>query len=291
MKITNKLGLPEAFVQMAQSDYKPTPKRYSATALLKGVREVVLERRHGDEIEIDVSDMIWALFGQAVHSVLEHQKEGTSELKEEYASMPVEGVPGYSVSGRFDLYNAEKKTITDYKVCSVWKVIFGDFSDWKKQILVYAAIMEYCGFPVEWGEVIPIMRDYSNRDAKIKPDYPQSQVAKIRFKVDPSNLEQIKTFIHDRISQLAAAEALPDNGLPICTPEERFNSGDKYAVMRKGRKTALRVLASREEAEQWMQDNGGDSIQCRAGEDKKCKDYCSACQFCNYYREHVKGAG
>jgi hypothetical protein len=44
--------------------------------------------------------MIWALFGQAVHSVLEHQKEGTSELKEEYASMPVEGVPGYSVSGK-----------------------------------------------------------------------------------------------------------------------------------------------------------------------------------------------
>jgi hypothetical protein len=47
MKITNKLGLPEAFVQMAQSDYKPTPKRYSATALLKGVREVVLERSTG----------------------------------------------------------------------------------------------------------------------------------------------------------------------------------------------------------------------------------------------------
>ena len=34
----------------------------------------------------------------------------------------------------------------------------------------------------------------------------------------------------------------PDDELPICTPEERFNNGDKFAVMAKGHKRALRVL-------------------------------------------------
>ena len=58
--------------------------------------------------------------------------------------------------------------------------------------------------------------------------------------------------------------------------------------MKKGRKTALRVLNSQEEAEEWMAANGGDHIEVRPGEDKKCKDYCSVCEFCNYYRERVK---
>lgn len=32
----------------------------------------------------------------------------------------------------------------------------------------------------------------------------------------------------------------------------------------------------------------GDFIETRPGEDKKCLDYCAACEFCNYYREKVK---
>ena len=38
-----------------------------------------------------------------------------------------------------------------------------------------------------------------------------------------------------------------------------------------------------------MEDNGGDEIEVRPGEDKKCIDYCSACEFCNYYKESVEG--
>lgn len=288
MKITNKLGLPEAFVQMAQSDYKPTPKRYSATALLKGVREVVLERRHGDEIETDVSDMIWALFGQAVHSILEKQTEGATEFKETYVEMPVGDC---KVSGRFDLYDAATETITDYKTCSVWKVIHKDFEDWQKQLLIYASIMNYNGFPVKHGQIVAMMKDHSKSKAKFDSTYPQFPVMQINFNYSGVDFERTNEFIQTRIGEIREAETLSDDELPVCTLEERFNDGDKYAVMKKGRKTALRVLSSREEAEQWMQDNGGDSIQFRPGEDKKCKDYCSACQFCNYYREHVKGAG
>lgn len=288
MKITNKLGLPEAFVQMAQSDYKPTSKRYSATALLKGVREVVLERRHGDEIEQDVSDMIWALFGTAVHSILERQHEGATEIKETYVEMPVGDC---KVSGRFDLYDAATQTITDYKTCSIWKVIHKDFEDWQKQLLIYAAIMNYNGFPVKHGQIVAIMKDHSKSKAKFDSSYPQFPVMQINFNYSSVDFERIIEFIKTRIGEIREAETLSDDELPICTPDERYNDGDKYAVMRKGRKTALRVLACREEAEQWMQDNGGDFIQYRPGEDKKCKDYCSACQFCNYYREHVKGAG
>jgi hypothetical protein len=287
MKITNKQGLPEAFVQMAQSNYRPTPRRYSATALLKGVREVILERRHGDEIQEDVSDMIWMLFGTAVHSILERQKTGADQIKENYVVMPV---GDYSVSGRFDLFDSTTKTVTDYKTCSVWKIIHGEFDDWKKQLLIYATIMRHVGYDVRHGQIVALMKDHSKSKAKFDPTYPQFPVKTIKYDFTDKDFQEIDAFIHDRISQLAKAEKLPDDKLPICTAEERLNAGDKFAVMRKGRKSALRVVSSRQEAEEYMQKHGGDYIQARPGVDKKCKDYCSTCQFCNYYREHIRGA-
>mgnify|MGYP000950788909 FL=1 len=285
MIITNKLNLPESFVNMAKQDYIFAENEYRVTSLLKGIRETILERRHFDEIEQDVSDMIWLLFGTAVHGILEHQQEGDNEIKEERIKVTI---GDYLLSGQFDLYNDETKTITDYKTASVWKVIFGDFTDWKRQLLIYAYMLKTIGFDVEKGEIIAILKDHSKRDSKIKDNYPSLPVQKIAFNFTDKDFIEIEEFLKNRFAEIAEAEKLPDDELPLCTPEERFNSGDKFAVMKKGRKTAMRVLDSMEEAEKWQADNGGDFIETRKGEDKKCKDYCLACEFCNYYREQVK---
>ena len=284
MIITNKLGLPKPLVDMAQSDYKYAPNEYRVTSLLKGIRETILERRHHDKIERDVSDMIWLLFGTAVHSVLEKHQEGDQEIKEARLKIPI---GDYILSGQFDLYNAETKTLTDYKTCSVWKVIHGEYEDWRKQLLIYSYMLQSIGFPVEKAEIIALMKDHSKSQAKIKADYPKQPVRKITFTFTEKDFAEIESWLHQRFEEIAKAEKLPDDELPLCTPEERFNSGDKFAVMRKGRKTALRVLDSYEKAEEWMEYNGGDYIEVRKGEDKKCQDYCSACEFCNYYKEVV----
>jgi hypothetical protein len=288
MIITNKLNLPQAFVEMAQRDYTYAPNEYRVTSLLKGIRETILERRHDAEIERDVSDMIWMLFGTAVHSILERQTERDHEIKETRLKIPI-GL--YTLSGQFDLYNAETKTITDYKTASVWKILFGDFADWRRQLLIYAYMMQSIGFPVERGEIVAMLKDHSKRDAKYKADYPQLPVKKVCFDFTEQDFIDIENWLISQFYLISVAEQADDDELPLCTPEERFNSGDKYAVMKKGRKTALRVLGSREEAESWMADNGGDFIETRPGEDKKCMDYCAACEFCNYYREKVKKNG
>lgn len=285
MIITNKLNLPESFVNMVKQDYIFADNEYRVTSLLKGIRETILERRHFNEIEQDVSDMIWLLFGTAVHSIIEHHKEGDYEFKEERIKVCI---GDYILSGQFDLYNAETKTITDYKTCSVWKVILGDYSDWRKQTLIYAYMISRFGFDVENAEIVALMKDHSKRDAKIKDNYPPLPVQKITFHFTAEDFIEIEEWLKSRFAEIAEAEKLPDDELPLCTPEERFNSGDKYAVMKKGRKTAMRVLDSMEEAEKWMADNGGDFIETRKGEDKKCKDYCSVCEFCNYYKEEVQ---
>ena len=70
---------------------------------------------------------------------------------------------------------------------------------------------------------------------------------------------------------------------------ERFLTAVTKYAMKKGRKTAMRVLGSKEDAEQWMATNGGDHIDIRKGEDKKCVDYCSVCKFCDYWQEKNYG--
>ena len=291
MKITNKFGLPQVFVEMATSDYEYEENEYRVTSLLKSIRETILERRHHEEIEQDVSDMIWLLFGTAVHNVLENHQEGDNEIKEERLKI---SIGDYILSGQFDLYNAETKTITDYKTCSIWKIIYGDFEDWRQQLLIYAYMLECIGFEVKKGEVIALMKDHSKAQAKRKADYPELPVEKIIFKFTKKDFKEIEKWITERFLQIAAAEQLPDDELPLCTPEERFNSGDTFAVMKKGRKRAMRVLDSMEDAERWKENNGGDFVEIRPGEDKKCEDYCRVNMFCDYYlsksKQERKGA-
>lgn len=285
MIITNKQNLPQAFVELANQEYEVAENEYRVTSLLRGIRETILLRRHNNEIVADVADMVWLLFGTAVHNILEAQQEAESELKEERLKVKV---GDYILLGKFDLYCYDKKRITDYKTTSVWKIIYGDYKDWRQQLLIYAFMMRHYGFPVTTGEIVAFLKDHSKRDAKTKKDYPPLPVQSVKFSFSERDFQEIEAWLHERFSEIAEAEKLPDDQLPVCTPEERFNSGDKYAVMKKGRKTALRVLDSKEEAEKWMADNKGDYVEIRPGEDKKCLDYCFAREFCSYYQK-LKG--
>ena len=150
----------------------------------------------------------------------------------------------YHDLGRFDLYDAKTKTVIDYKTCSVWKVIFGDYTDWYMQTLMYAYLLRESGFEADHGEIVAIMRDHSKRDAKYKQDYPEYPVKRILFNFKAVDFEFIENWLKEKVEEIKRCEELPDDELPICTPEERFNSGDKFAVMAKGRKRALRVLDS-----------------------------------------------
>ena len=288
MKITNNLKLPQPFVDAVNSDYKYKEKRYSVTTLLKPTREIILQRRHNDEIEQDVSDMIWSIFGTAVHSVLENSTEGKHLLSEKALEIQV---GDYTLSGRSDLYNTRNFTVIDYKVTSVWKYILKDFEDYRLQGLMYVYMLKKLGYKAKKAEFVLILKDWQKSKAKFDKTYPQLSVQKVQFTFNDSDFEFIEKFINDKFEDIKKAEQLADDELPECSAKDRWNSGDKYAVMRNGRKTALRVLDSLEEAEQYKTENGGDYIETRKGEDKKCQEYCLCCEFCKHYKECVKNGG
>lgn len=288
MIITNKLNLPQAFVEMAKSDYKLAENEYRVTSLLRGIRETILERRHQDKIERDVADMIWLLFGTAVHNILEHQEESETEFKEERVKVKI---GDYILSGQFDLYCTKEKKITDYKTASVWKIVYSDYEDWRKQLLIYAWLVRKIGFEVKCAEVVALLKDHSKAKAKFDSNYPQLPVKKIRFDFTEKDFVEIEQWLNNKFQEIQLAEQLPDNELPLCTPSERFNNGGKWAVMNGNNKRAVRVLDSQEEAERYMETTGkGTHVEHRPGEDKKCQDYCSVSEFCSYWQEKKKEA-
>lgn len=288
MKITNKLNLPQPFVDAVTNEYKYKPKQYSVTSLLKGTCQAILERRYGDLVEQDVSDMVWLIFGSAVHSILEKGEETSTQLKENYLAIDVND---YKLSGIFDLYDEATKTVTDYKTASVWKVISNDWEDYRLQLLMYAYMLRKIGFECDKGEIVAMLKDHSKTKAKVDSSYPQLPVHKVSFSFTDKDFEDIEKFIMDKFNEISIAENTDTEKLEPCTPEERWNSGDKYAVMKQGRKTALRVVDTEQEAREYMEWKGVTEkdhyIEVRKGEDKKCNEYCSVNIYCPYYRKKM----
>ena len=292
MKLTNTMNLPQPFVSAAESDHRYTPKRYSATALLKGVRQCILERRHDDEITEDVSDMVWAIFGTAVHGILEAGQETETQLKEN--KLVVDMPNGYQLSGIFDLYVESTGTVTDYKTASVWKVNFGEkdpaqFDDWRKQTLIYCWMLRQIGFEAKRGEIVALLKDHSKTKAKIG-EHPAHPVYRIGWDFSDEQIAECGEWLKARFEEIAAAEQLPDEQLPMCTKEERWGKDDKWAVKKKGNKRAAKLHDSEAEAiadakARSEKEGKPYEVEHRPGTDSRCMDYCSACQFCDHYKK------
>ena len=293
MRLTNSMGLPAPFVSAAESDHRYTPGRYSVTALLKGAREAVLQRRHDDEIEQDVADMVWAVFGSAVHSILEQSQETDTQLKENYLVVDMPG--GYQLSGIFDLYDDATGTVTDYKTASVWKAIIGDTGEWRRQVLCYCWMLRRIGLNASRGEIVAMLKDHSQRDALVKADYPKHPVVKFSWDFTEADIAECGRWLEERFAAIAEAEALPDSELPLCTPEERWLKGECWAVRRDGLKRAAKLHDTEEAAladAKARTEREGKTyvVDHRPGEDTKCLRYCSAREFCSHYAE-VKARG
>ena len=283
MKVTNVMGLPQAFVDAVSVERHNEKGCYSATTILHGACETILQERHYDEIEVEASDSIWAVFGSAVHSIFEKQNTGTE--KEAFYSYPVSHS---KVTGRVDSYDPQTQTLHDFKTCAVWKIIYQDFDDWYKQGMIYAWLMKKNGVEVKRCEFIALLKDHSKSKAKTDSNYPQLPTYIYRFDVTEKALEEIEKFIFDKVAELEKAELLADEELTPCSKEERWQGEDKFAVMKEGRKTAIKLFDSKEEAEKNMASLGGTYIEERTAEPKKCLDYCTVCQFCPFYKKMIE---
>lgn len=286
MRIVNKFNLPNPIVDAVTKDHKYTPNQYSVTAILKGPCQTILERRHDEEIEQDVSEMIWMLFGSSVHNILENSQETIHQLKEN--KFTVDMPNGYKLSGIFDLYDDNTGTVTDYKTASVNKVLYKDWDDYRKQTLIYCWMLRRIGFNAHRGEIVAFLKDHSTAKAKQGGDYPQYPVYRISWDFTEDDFSEIEEFINDRFAKIEYLENVPDELLPECGEKERWHKDDTYAVMKGKNKRAVRVLQTEGDAQAYidnmMLDTKIHRIEKREGADNRCDNYCNVNKWCPFYK-------
>lgn len=285
MVITNTKNLPQQVVDAIDTTPHNKDGEISATTLLKGVREFLLEKRHGNEIEVDASKLVWALFGTAFHSLME--KETPDTFVEEKFSQRV-GL--YKVTGKLDGYDMKHKVIYDYKTTSVYTYLNKDFDKYRKQGLIYTWLLNKEGLKVAECQFILFFKDWRKSEAKTKANYPDSQVYTYSFVPTEEDLNEIEQFIYSKVAEVQEAEKLSDEDLPLCSEGDRWKKADTFKVMKKGRKTSLKNFTSEEDAKAMASELGEDHyVEFVEGTDGKCNGYCNACKFCSYWKEKYEG--
>lgn len=281
MRITNKHGLPQTIVNAVGKSRKPIPGRYGVNDLIGAPLARRLKMEHWDELKQDVSEMLWMLLGSAVHSVLEIHAPAES-LSEEKMVVNFQGI--YQIVGIPDLYHDHQ--INDYKITSVYSFLLGDKPEWTNQCNVYAFLFREQGFKVDGLNIHAILRDWQQSKAMRDSDYPKIPFHTVKLPLW-SHWDSLK-YVNDRVEAHAAAENMPIQDIAPCTDDERWARPTTWAVVKEGRKSALRVLDSQEKAECWLQaqkDTKGLSVEIRPGEYMKCQNYCvvrDVCPYLNY---------
>jgi hypothetical protein len=286
MIIENSLNLPQGLVNAVNIEKHNAPGSLSATTLLKGVKEIILTDRHWNELSVDVADLFPAILGTAVHSLLEH--EGENDFTEEVISYKVGEI---TITGRIDNYNMATGTICDYKTASVKKVKYKEFKDWYLQGMIYAWLLGHNQFPAESCKFIALLKDHNKTEAARDYLYPNKPVCVYEFPVTAKGLFETGVFIRSRVSDYEKYLDVADDDIPSCDPDERWDKPTMYAVMKQGRKTAVRVLGEEEAAAEMAGELGnGHYVEKRPGESTKCQKFCVCCKFCHYYKESVMGS-
>jgi len=294
LKYTNKHNIPVEIIRAVENDsYSKGDSVKSITGLLQPPQISLLTEEHADEITTDISERIWILLGQSVHTILERANENKEDtLTEErmYAT-----VNGWRISGQTDSIALEENTLKDYKVTSAWTVMNAlkdEKPEWVQQLNCYGWLAKQAGKTIDQLNIIAISRDWSKfQYERSGGDYPVAPVSVINIPMW-SDAEQ-EAFIKERVSlhQDAQAQFVINETLPKCTDEERWKKEDTFRVVKEGRKSALRVLSSRNEAEDFIRGHKEEkklSVEMAVGKPTRCESYCSVAEFCTQYKLEEK---
>lgn len=285
-KLTNHNNLPAPFVRAVENDDYDNKGTLSVTTLLKPPMVVHLEQKYKEEIIEDVMDRIYSAEGQGFHTLMERSAKDLPNCiaeKRYYTE-----VLGHKVSGQIDLYY--NNTLNDYKNTSVFKIKKakenGD-EDWTAQLNMQAELMREAGEDPKALRIIALARDWRKGESRREAGYPQKVSA---IPIVMWSREEVREFMELKVREHTAQVPRP------CTDKEKWFTGDKVALMKKGNKRALRVAESENQCIEWMNwkglewDERQHYFEVRVGLYNRCAGYCSGKDFCEFGK-HVDSEG
>ncbi len=276
MNISNIHDLPHAFVEAVRNDpYSAGNSDISVTKLIDAPQRRVLLKKYRESIVEDASERVWSLLGQAVHTILERQDQGKSVIAEDrlYAD-----VDGWKISGQFDRMDLRDGVLDDYKVTGTYKAQMDTHVEWERQLNVLRWLAVVNGYTVNKLRIVAILRDWHKSGLLRDPNnYPKIPVKIIEIPI--WDLGEAKTYVENRVWIHQMAE---QGDVKPCSDEERWFSGNSYALMKEGGKRAIKIFERKEDAEEKLAD--GCFIEERRGTYRRCADYCEVSEFCEQYR-------
>ena len=292
MRLTNFHNLPDIVVDaLSTNHYSRGESDISITSLIDSPRVKLLQEKHNEEMEQDVSEMIWSSFGTAVHHLFEEQagSQGEDVISEERIFAESNG---WTISGAIDLQQIEdgKVIISDYKVTSVWSVIFGK-EEWETQLNCYAGLVRMAKqMPVKELRISAVLRDWQRRKAQMEDTYPQSPITVVNIPMWSE--EKAFDYIDSRVKlhQSAQFEAMTNGTLPECSAHERWQKDTTFAVMKKNRVRAIKIHKVEDEANSHASSLGKDHfVQERIGEATRCnQNWCGVADWCDQFKKSVE---
>lgn len=291
MKLTNKFNIPQTIVNVLdRPTYSKGKANLSVTQLINSPKIVALTKKFENEIEQDVADMVWSLFGSAVHNILEHGKDDNHIVEERIHTE----FDGYRISGAIDLQIKGDNfiDIKDYKTVSAWAVM-NEKIEWEQQLNIYAWLVERVkNIPVASVGIVAIIRDWSRRDAATKEGYPEAPIKEIPIRLWP--FHEREAFIRARVHAHAEAEMAieSDSDLPNCTPDEMWEKPTVWALKKAGGIRAKSLHDTEDGANKALEKAGkGYEIEVRKGGRTRCESFCPVNVYCQQWREYQESIG
>ena len=287
MKITNKQGLPAPLVALLARDfYTKGASQYSVTELMSPPKIRRMREQYDEEMEVDATKLIASQLGTFMHARLE-KKSVDGYTNEERIFHSIDGI---TISGAVDLqeHTEEGIVIIDYKFVKAWSVMKSK-DDWVTQLNIYKWLVEtvkkqkVCGL-----KICAIIKDYTAHSTQ--ENYPEAEAVMIDIPMWDSVTTE--TYVRKRLEMHRAAKQAQEFGedLEPCTDEDRWMSETIYAVKREGRKTAIRVFKTIEEANELAEKEKG-YVEERKGEPRRCiGDFCGVSKWCKQYQGELNDA-
>jgi hypothetical protein len=318
MSYTNNSGVPlplAIWLTTDGYDHNPDPKVISATTLIKPIKQLVMASRVPEEEQVtDVSNIIYARIGTAIHTAIEEAWINNYELAmkilgypehiidrvqinptdEELRpdSFPVymeqrvsKEILGYTISGKYDLIL--EGTVEDYKSTGTYTYIHK--SNDKKYALQ--------GSIYRWLEPNKITSDFMNiqyvftnwtaTSPARDPKYPPTQA--LTYRVDLMSVSQTEKYVTDKLTQLEQLINVPESELPPCNDEDLWRDPPKYKYYKNPAKRARSTKNFDNPADAYLrasQDGGKGIVVEMLGTAKACR-YCPAVTICKQAAGYV----
>ena len=287
--VTNKFNLPETFERFQKKNsHSSGGADITVTSLIDSPQVFRLRREYSSQRVEDVSDNVMSIIGTAVHKVMEEGAPAHYIVEERMHAT----VDGLRISGAIDIQipNEDNSsfTISDYKTCSSMNLSYNPSGkpEWTAQLNSYAALARLNGKSVHALEVIAICRDWTRSGTKRYNNYPESAV--VRIEIPLWDEKKAYAYLEERVAQHTGGANIQ------CSDEETWLKGSRWAVMKEGRKSAVRLFDSEGEAASFIEETSRNfpinksnpvlTMIERPGEATRCEgNYCGVRDWCKQY--------